>query len=75
MITEGEDVSFKKFKSVILFKLLGWGRMVRAMGGIWWRKEWSRRGRRGVMNVRCDSNRRRGKGGKDEMEEREEDEK
>ena len=43
--------------------------MVRAMGGIWWTKEWSRRGRRGVMNVRCDSKvRRRGKKGKDEME-------
>ena len=44
--------------------------MVRAMGGIWWRKEWSRRGRRGVMNARCDLKGRRDKKGNDGMEKR-----
>ena len=32
--TDVAVVSFKKFSSVMLFKLLGWGRMVVAMGGI-----------------------------------------
>lgn len=61
LITVGEEVSFKKFRSVMLFKLLGCGRMVRAMGGICGGINRRRRGRRGVVNGRYYLEGRRGK--------------